>query len=44
LEKTGVADQISKILIDLYEKPEKVEDAAKYRIIEYILFIELPAL
>jgi len=29
LEKSGVADQISKLLIDLFEKPEKVEDVSK---------------
>jgi len=29
LEKSGVANQIAKLLIDLFEKPEKVEDVPK---------------
>jgi len=30
LEKSGVANQIAKLLIDLFEKPEKAEDAANF--------------
>lgn len=30
LEKSGVGDQIMRLLLDLFEKPEKTEDVQKY--------------
>ena len=37
IEKSGVGEQIVKVLLDLFEKPERAENVEKYSDIFFVL-------
>ena len=41
LEKTGVVDQLTKVLVSLYEESDKPTNALEYSYIIYIICLDL---